>query len=139
MILFLTLNIPYLGKAQDRKQFNSYSQILNEEDARRIINQWHEKYSIDFFEAPVRIEPLSQMEELKTYSEASLCVNEGLWKEDEFINIIDSRCGDYLCCSHYYVGTIRKFMNLAYLSNYKGWMIEKLIKLKLNLLICVTV
>ena len=43
VILFLTLNIPYLGKAQDRKQFNSYSQILNEEDARRIINQWHEE------------------------------------------------------------------------------------------------
>ena len=65
------------------------------------------------------------MEELKTYTDTSLCVNEGLWKEDEFINIIDSRCGDYLCCSHYYVGTIRKFMNLAYLSNYKGWLICK--------------
>jgi len=93
--------------------------------AKRLINQWHEKYNIDFFEAPVRIEPLSQMEELKTYTDTSLCVNEGLWKEDEFINIIDSRCGDYLCCSHYYVGTIRKFMNLAYLSNYKGWLICK--------------
>ena len=93
--------------------------------AKRLINKWHEKYTIDFYEAPVRIEPLSQMEELKKSTKASLCVNEGLWKEDEFINIINSRCGDYLCCSHYYVGTIRKFMNLAYLSNYKGWMICK--------------
>ncbi len=55
--------------------------------AKRLINKWHEKYTIDFYEAPVRIEPLSQMEELKKSTKASLCVNEGLWKEDEFINI----------------------------------------------------
>ena len=45
--------------------------------------------------------------------------------KNEFVDIINSRCGDYLCCSHYYVGTIRKFLHLAYLSNYLGWMICK--------------
>ena len=109
----------------DRKIRLDTNMSWNIPQAKRLINQWHEKYTIDFYEAPVRIEPLSQMEELKKSTKASLCVNEGLWKEDEFINIINSRCGDYLCCSHYYVGTIRKFMNLAYLSNYKGWMICK--------------
>jgi len=93
--------------------------------AKKLINNWHAKYDIDFIEAPVRIEPLSQMIELGKKVNASLCVNEGLWKENEFIDIINSRCGDYLCCSHYYVGSIRKFLNLAYLSNYMGWLICK--------------
>ena len=84
------------------------------------------KYSIDFVEAPVPIEPISQMLELNKKINTSLCVNEGLWKENEFVDIINSRCGDYLCCSHYYVGTIRKFLHLAYLSNYLGWMIHHL-------------
>ena len=93
--------------------------------AKKLINKWHEKYSIDFFEAPVQIEPLTQMQELKSSISSSLCVNEGLWKENEFIDIINSRCGDYLCCSHYYVGSVRKFLHLAYLSNYYGWLICK--------------
>ena len=82
--------------------------------AKKLINQWNERYSIDFVEAPVQIEPLSQMKELSKKVSTSLCVNEGLWKENEFIDIINSRCGDYLCCSHYYVGTIRKYLHLAY-------------------------
>ena len=93
--------------------------------AKKLINKWHEKYSIDFFEAPIQIEPLTQMQELKSSISSSLCVNEGLWKENEFIDIINSRCGDYLCCSHYYVGSVRKFLHLAYLSNYYGWLICK--------------
>ena len=93
--------------------------------AKKLINKWHDKYSIDFFEAPVQIEPLTQMQELKSSISSSLCVNEGLWKENEFIDIINSRCGDYLCCSHYYVGSVRKFLHLAYLSNYYGWLICK--------------
>ena len=93
--------------------------------AKKLINKWNELYSIDFVEAPVPIEPLNQMIELNNKVSSSLCVNEGLWKENEFIDIINSRCGDYLCCSHYYVGTIRKFLHLAYLSNYMGWMICK--------------
>ena len=93
--------------------------------AKKLINKWHEKYSIDFFEAPVQIEPLTQMQELKSSISSSLCVNEGLWKENEFIDIRNSRCGDYLCCSHYYVGSVRKFLHLAYLSNYYGWLICK--------------
>ena len=93
--------------------------------AKKLINKWNELYSIDFVEAPVPIEPLNQMIELNNKVSSSLCVNEGLWKENEFIDIINSRCGDYLCCSHYYVGTVRKFLHLAYLSNYMGWMICK--------------
>ncbi|SVB92206.1 uncharacterized protein METZ01_LOCUS245060, partial [marine metagenome] len=34
--------------------------------AKKLINKWHEKYTIDFFEAPVQIEPLTQMQELKS-------------------------------------------------------------------------
>jgi L-alanine-DL-glutamate epimerase-like enolase superfamily enzyme len=93
--------------------------------AKRLIGLWHNKYDIDFVEAPVKIEPISLMQDIKNSVSASLCVNEGLWKESEFIDIVDSRCGDYLCCSHYYVGSIRKFLHLAYLADYRGWRLCK--------------
>ena len=57
--------------------------------AKKLINKWNEKYSIDFVEAPVPIEPISQMLELNKKINTSLCVNEGLWKENEFVDIIN--------------------------------------------------
>ena len=80
--------------------------------ARRLINNWDSKYQIDFVEAPVKIQPVDLMKDLKGSVTSSLCVNEGLWQESEFYDIINSRCGEYLCYSHYFVGTIRKFLSL---------------------------
>ena len=93
--------------------------------AKQIIKKWDNKYKIDFVEAPVNIQPLALMKELASSVETSLCVNEGLWQESEFLDIVNNRCGDYLCYSHYYVGTIRKFLTLANYANFMGWKICK--------------
>ena len=93
--------------------------------ARRLINNWDLKYDIDFVEAPVKIQPLDLMKDLKGSVTSSLCVNEGLWQESEFYDILNSRCGEYLCYSHYFVGTIRKFLSLANYANFMGWQICK--------------
>ena len=89
--------------------------------AKRLINLWHEKYKLDFVEAPVQIQPIDLMKEINQSVNASLCVNEGLWQESEFYNIINNKCADYLCCSHYFVGSIRKFMHLINYANFLGW------------------
>ena len=93
--------------------------------AKKIINQWHEKYNLDFVEAPVPIQPLDLMKEINENVNTSLCINEGLWQESEFFNIVNNKCADYLCCSHYYVGSIRRFINLANYANFMGWKICK--------------
>ena len=93
--------------------------------AKKLINEWHEKYNLDFVEAPVPIQPLNLMKEVNDKVDASLCINEGLWQESEFYNIINNKCADFLCCSHYFVGSIRKFVNLANYSNFMGWQICK--------------
>jgi glucarate dehydratase len=93
--------------------------------AKKLINEWNEKYNLDFVEAPVPIQPLNLMKEVNDKVDASLCINEGLWQESEFYNIINNKCADFLCCSHYFVGSIRKFVNLANYSNFMGWQICK--------------
>ena len=93
--------------------------------AKKLINKWHEKYNLDFVEAPVPIQPQNLMKEVNDKVDASLCINEGLWQESEFYNIINNKCADFLCCSHYFVGSIRKFVNLANYSNFMGWQICK--------------
>ena len=94
-------------------------------EARKIINQWHSKYKIDFVEAPVNIQPLKLMKEIYSSVDTCLCINEGLWQESEFYEILNNRCADYLCYSHYFLGTVRKFLNLANYANFLGWQICK--------------
>ena len=94
-------------------------------EARKIINQWHSKYKIDFVEAPVNIQPLKLMKEIYSSVDTCLCINEGLWQESEFYEILNNRCADYLCYSHYFLGTVRKFLNLANHANFLGWQICK--------------
>ena len=65
------------------------------------------------------------MREINENVDVSLCINEGLWQESEFFNIVNNKCADFLCCSHYYVGSIRRFINLANYSSFMGYKICK--------------
>ncbi len=93
--------------------------------AKRLIKDWDLKYQIDFVEAPVSIQPVDLMKNLHMSMNTSLCVNEGLWQESEFYNIINANCAEYVCYSHYFVGTIRKFLHLATYANFMGWQVCK--------------
>lgn len=94
-------------------------------EAIRILNRWHDLFAIDLIEAPVCIDDLQQMHEVKARTKIPISINEGLWNVADAHRIIQERPGDYLCFSSYWVGSIRRFMNLAWLAHHKGWRIIK--------------
>jgi len=94
-------------------------------DAVRILNRWQDLIGIDLIEAPVKIDDLSQMHDVRARTGASISINEGLWHEPDMHRIIDERPGDYLCFSTYWVGSVRRFMSMAWLSHFRGWKIIK--------------
>ena len=94
-------------------------------EAMRILPRWHAQYNIDFVEAPVPIEPVENMQELKRRVPMALCVNEGLWTESEAYRVIRSRCGHVLCFSGYWVGTQQRFLTLCRVAHMEGWSVCK--------------
>jgi glucarate dehydratase len=93
--------------------------------AARLLNRWHRQFDIDFVEAPVRIDPLENMLDLRKLVEVPFCVNEGLWREADAYRLIKSRCGDYLCYSQYWVGSLARFHLFNRLGHLEGWQVVK--------------
>ncbi|MDE0736960.1 MAG: hypothetical protein OSB47_14140, partial [Pirellulaceae bacterium] len=93
--------------------------------AMKVLPAWHDQFNIDFVEAPVRIEPVENMLDLKSRLAVGLCVNEGLWTEQEAYRVIRSRCGDTLCFSSYWVGTQQRFLALCRAAHLEGWTVCK--------------
>jgi L-alanine-DL-glutamate epimerase-like enolase superfamily enzyme len=75
-------------------------------EAVRLLTAWNEAYGIDFCEAPVRAEPVANMQEVRQKVPVALCVNEGLGRPTDVLQHIRSRTGDVLCFSSYWVGTL---------------------------------
>ena len=94
-------------------------------EAVRLLTRWHERFGIDFCEGPVRIDPIENMLDLRRQVRVPLCVNEGLWREADAWRIIKSRCGDYLCFSPYWVGSIARFHMLSWAAHLEGWQVVK--------------
>ena len=101
------------------------NQAWNIPQAVRLINRWHERYELDFVEAPVPIDPVENMHDLRKRVNAPFCVNEGLWREADAYRLIKSRAGDYLCYSSYWVGSIGRWHALNQISNMEGWQVLK--------------
>ena len=97
------------------------NQAWSQPQALRLLRRWHEKYRLDFAEAPVRIDPVENMLDLKRVLDVPLCVNEGLWREADAYRIIKSRCGDYLCFSQYWVGSLGRFHAMNLVGHLEGW------------------
>jgi L-Ala-D/L-Glu epimerase len=93
--------------------------------AARLLNDWHRKFELDFVEAPVRIDPVENMLDLRKLVDVPFCVNEGLWREADAYRLIKSRCGEYLCFSQYWVGSLARFHTLSFVSRYEGWQVVK--------------
>ncbi len=101
------------------------NQAWNIPQAVRLINRWHQRYNLDFVEAPVPIDPVENMHDLRKRVEAPFCVNEGLWREADAYRLIKSRAGDYLCYSSYWVGSIGRWHALNQISHMEGWQVLK--------------
>jgi L-alanine-DL-glutamate epimerase-like enolase superfamily enzyme len=91
----------------------------------RLLKRWHARFDLDFVEAPVRIDPVENMLDLRRQVDVPICVNEGLWREADAYRVIKSRCGDYLCFSPYWVGSLGRFHALAQIGHMEGWQLCK--------------
>src|SRR5262249_33571931 len=93
--------------------------------AARLLKRWHARFDLDFVEAPVRIDPVENMLDLRKLTDVPPCVNEGLWREADAFGVIKSRCGDYLCYSQYWVGSLLRFHELNWMAHLEGWQVCK--------------
>jgi L-Ala-D/L-Glu epimerase len=101
------------------------NQAWNMPQAVRLLNRWHRRFDLDFAEAPVRIDPVENMLDLRRRVPVPLCVNEGLWREADAYRLIKSRCGDYLCYSQYWVGSLGRWHMFNQMSHLEGWQVLK--------------
>jgi glucarate dehydratase len=91
----------------------------------RLLNRWHRRFDLDFVEAPVKIDPVENMLDLRARVSVPFCVNEGLWREADAYRLIKSRCGDYLCYSQYWVGSVTRWHSLNWTAQLEGWQVLK--------------
>jgi L-Ala-D/L-Glu epimerase len=91
----------------------------------RLLERWHTRFDLDFVEAPVRIDPVENMLDLRVRVDVPFCVNEGLWREADAYRLIKSRCGDYLCFSQYWVGSLGRWHTLNHVGHMEGWQVCK--------------
>jgi glucarate dehydratase len=101
------------------------NQAWTKPQAVRLLKRWHDRYDLDFVEAPVPIDPVENYLELKGRVAVPLCVNEGLWREADAYRLIKSRCGDFLCYSSYWVGSAGRWHTLNQVSHMEGWQVVK--------------
>jgi L-alanine-DL-glutamate epimerase-like enolase superfamily enzyme len=91
----------------------------------RLLKRWHERFVIDFAEAPVRIDPIENNLDLMQQVDVPICVNEGLWREADAWRIIKSRGGHYLCFSQYWVGSLARWHMMCHAGHQEGWLVCK--------------
>lgn len=91
----------------------------------RLLRAWHERYDLDFVEAPVRIDPIESMADVKQRVEPSLCANEGLWRDVDASRVIQSHAVDFLCFSPFWVGSLRRFHTMVHLAHLEGLLVCK--------------
>ena len=91
----------------------------------RLLKRWHGKFTIDFAEAPVRIDPIENNLDLMKQVDVPICVNEGLWREADAWRIIKSRGGHYLCFSQYWVGSLARWHMMCHAGHQEGWLVCK--------------
>lgn len=94
-------------------------------EAARLLTRWHERFDIDFAEAPVRAVPHALMLDLRPRVPVALCANEGLGRQSDVVSMIESHAADVLCFSSYWVGTLRRFHTLSHLAALHGQRVLK--------------
>ena len=109
----------------DRKIRVDANQAWNVPQATRLLSRWNADFGIDFAEAPVPIDPVENMRELRARVPVALCANEGLGRVEDCLRVIRARCADVLCFSSYWVGTLRNFLMLSWAAHWEGQLVCK--------------
>jgi glucarate dehydratase len=87
-------------------------------EAVRTLRRWDAEFTLDFCEAPVPGRPVAAMREVREQTSVCISANEWLWGPAEVLEMINGRGADVLCFSAYWVGTIRRFLNLSLLADH---------------------
>lgn len=87
-------------------------------EAVKILRRWDAEFTLDFCEAPVPGRPVAAMREVREQTSVCISANEWLWGPAEVLEMINGRGADVLCFSAYWVGTIRRFLNLSLLADH---------------------
>jgi L-alanine-DL-glutamate epimerase-like enolase superfamily enzyme len=90
-----------------------------------LINRWHERFDLDFVEAPVRAFPHSLMRDVRQRTAVGLSANEGLSSEADVQQMIAAGTVDVLCFSSYWVGSLRRFHTLSQMAAMAGISVMK--------------
>ncbi|MSR65006.1 MAG: hypothetical protein EXS18_04405 [Verrucomicrobiae bacterium] len=93
--------------------------------AAQLLKKWNDQFRIDFVEAPVRVYPLENMQELRQRLSVAVAANEGLGRVSDCMRVIRSRGADVLCFSSYWVGTLRRFHTICHVAEFEGLRICK--------------
>ncbi|HLJ12189.1 MAG TPA: mandelate racemase/muconate lactonizing enzyme family protein, partial [Planctomycetaceae bacterium] len=101
------------------------NQAWNVPQAARLLNRWDAAFGIDFAEAPVPIDPVENMRELRGRVPVALCANEGLGRVEDCLRVIRARCADVLCFSSYWVGSLGNFLRLSWAAHWEGQLVCK--------------
>lgn len=75
---------------------------------------------LDFVEQPVRQVPRDLLADLRRHIDVPVCANEGLWSEEQARERIEARVADVYCFSPYWVGSLRTFQRLGFLTHEHG-------------------
>src|SRR5438045_5077159 len=109
----------------ERKIRVDANQAWNIPQAVRLLTHWNAEFGIDFAEAPVPIDPVENMRELRAKVPVALCANEGLGRAEDCLRVIRSRCADVLCFSSYWVGSLQNFLRLSWAAHWEGQQVCK--------------
>jgi L-alanine-DL-glutamate epimerase-like enolase superfamily enzyme len=84
-----------------------------------------EEFEIDFVEQPVRDHPIDLLADLRNRTRITICANEGLWTTADAYARMRARQADVFCFSQYWVGSILRFRQLAWLADCEGLQVCK--------------
>src|SRR4029078_167611 len=103
----------------DRKIRVDANQAWDVPQATRLLKRWDGEFGLDFAEAPVPIDPVENMRELRAKVPVALCANEGLGRIEDCLRIIRARCADVLCFGSYGVGSLGNFLRLSWAADWE--------------------
>jgi L-alanine-DL-glutamate epimerase-like enolase superfamily enzyme len=109
----------------DKKIRIDANESWNVGTAVKLLLDWDRKYDIDFCEDPVSVDPPGNLLEIRRRVTTPISANAAMMREIDVVRIMQSGCGDVLCFSPYFVGTLARFVAISHVAHQNGWLVCK--------------
>ena len=77
-------------------------------------------YKIDFIEQPVKADPLTNLQEIRSRTPIAISCNEGMWSAEDAYRRIVARVADVYCFSPYWVGSLVQYQRICQVAHFEG-------------------